>query len=147
MIKQTYMKFRKYLRGDGRATRSEYWAVTALSVVVTALVGCVAAFLLMPFGAILELAYRAHQNNLLFWFGVTLFVFIVVVGQVGLVALQLWLYLAVCVRRLHDCDFPGWFALAIFVPVGGIILFIGAGLLWPHTPNRYGADPRLLRGV
>ena len=46
MIKLTYMKFRKYLCGDGRATRSEYWTLTVLSVAVIALMGCVVAFLI-----------------------------------------------------------------------------------------------------
>jgi len=40
------MKFRKFLRGDGRATRSKCWTITVLSVAVTALLGCVVAFLI-----------------------------------------------------------------------------------------------------
>ena len=50
---------------------------------------------------------------------------------------------AVTVRRLHDQDKSGWFALLSFIPyVGGLIVLVLAFL--PGTPgeNDYGFDPR-----
>lgn len=49
---------------------------------------------------------------------------------------------ALMIRRIHDLDKSGWFALIAFVPVIGILfsiyLFLAKGTVgW----NRYGADP------
>ncbi|WEJ99744.1 MAG: DUF805 domain-containing protein [Candidatus Sphingomonas phytovorans] len=50
---------------------------------------------------------------------------------------------AVTIRRLHDQDKSGWFALLVFIPyIGGLIMIVLAFL--PGTPgeNDYGFDPR-----
>ena len=87
------------------------------------------------------------------------------IASVGLAYLIWWLPLpALAVRRLHDQDKAGWWALLLVLPtaiawlggkaflgtsalivleaiyLGGLIL-----LFWKPTdgPNRYGADPRL----
>jgi uncharacterized membrane protein YhaH (DUF805 family) len=57
----------------------------------------------------------------------------------------LWVLLAVSVRRLHDCNIPGWPALILFVPLFGICFLISLGVLPPNKSERYGADPRLAR--
>jgi uncharacterized membrane protein YhaH (DUF805 family) len=50
---------------------------------------------------------------------------------------------AVTIRRFHDQDRSGWFALLTFIPyIGGLIVLVFAFL--PGTPgeNDYGFDPR-----
>ncbi|KAA9007797.1 DUF805 domain-containing protein [Histidinibacterium aquaticum] len=62
---------------------------------------------------------------------------------IGLVSLLLLIPgIAVTVRRLHDLDKSGWFALLLLIPIVNIVLI----LIWftqPGTkgPNRYGPDP------
>ena len=48
------------------------------------------------------------------------------------------------VKRQHDFNFSGWWALIHFVPgIGSLLLIIADGSL-PGTrgPNRFGVDPR-----
>ena len=56
----------------------------------------------------------------------------------------LWPLIAVSVKRQHDFDFSGWWALIHFVPgVGSLILLVVDGSM-PGTrgANRFGADPQ-----
>ena len=56
----------------------------------------------------------------------------------------LWPLVAVSVKRQHDFDFSGWWALVHFVPVvGSLVLIVLDGIMpGTHGPNRFGADPR-----
>lgn len=58
-------------------------------------------------------------------------------------AALLWPALAVSVKRWHDRDFSGWWALVVFVPVIGWLWALVANGLLRGTPgpNRYGAVP------
>ena len=50
---------------------------------------------------------------------------------------------AVTVRRLHDQDKSGWFALLTFIPyIGPLILLVMAFLPGTDGENEYGFDPR-----
>lgn len=57
--------------------------------------------------------------------------------------LLLWPALAISVKRWHDRDKPGWWALIAFVPViGWIWVSIENGLMrGTHGPNRFGEAP------
>ena len=51
--------------------------------------------------------------------------------------------LAVMVRRLHDTDLSGWWALLYLVPLlGTLLLFIFACLEGTRGSNRFGPDPK-----
>jgi uncharacterized membrane protein YhaH (DUF805 family) len=56
----------------------------------------------------------------------------------------LWPLIAVSVKRQHDFNFSGWWALIHFVPVAGSLLLIVVDGIMPgtHGPNRFGVDPR-----
>ncbi|ODT56584.1 MAG: hypothetical protein ABS59_00460 [Methylobacterium sp. SCN 67-24] len=51
----------------------------------------------------------------------------------------LWAHVAFSVKRLHDFDKPGLFAIALFIPVVSIIAFV-ALCFYPGTPgpNQFG---------
>ena len=56
----------------------------------------------------------------------------------------LWPLIAVSVKRQHDFNFSGWWALIHFVPaVGSLFLLLADGAVpGTHGPNRFGIDPR-----
>ena len=56
----------------------------------------------------------------------------------------LWPLIAVSVKRQHDFNFSGWWALIHFVPVvGSLVLIVVDGIMpGTHGPNRFGVDPR-----
>ncbi|MEZ7827275.1 MAG: DUF805 domain-containing protein, partial [Aquiluna sp.] len=52
--------------------------------------------------------------------------------------------LAVLVRRLHDTDRSGWWALIGLIPlVGGVVLFVFSVLDSTAGENQYGASVKL----
>lgn len=108
---------RNYAGFSGRASRTEFWQFVA------ALAG-----MLFVLGLIL-----GPPQGRSIW---PIFL-IVLVGLVHLVP-----GLAVTVRRLHDANRTGWWALLNLIPFGGWIVLLGFGVL-PGTPgpNRYGPDP------
>ena len=54
--------------------------------------------------------------------------------------------LAVTVRRLHDRDQSGWWAIASFFPFVNWILLIYLAFPGTTGPNRYGPEPQQQRG-
>ena len=56
----------------------------------------------------------------------------------------LWPLIAVSVKRQHDFNFSGWWALIHFVPAVGslVLLVVDGGLPGTAGPNRFGVDPR-----
>ena len=61
----------------------------------------------------------------------------------GIVTLALFLpALAVGVRRLHDIDRSGWWALLVLLPlIGLIVLIVWNCFRGTPGPNRFGPDP------
>ena len=105
--------FRNYANFDGRASRSEYWWFYGFFV----------ALLLAIF-----VASVAWMPALFSLWGV----------YIAAMVLPL---LAVTVRRLHDVDRPGRWAILALIPFAGVRLT--RLLVQPGTPgpNRYGPDP------
>jgi uncharacterized membrane protein YhaH (DUF805 family) len=53
-----------------------------------------------------------------------------------------WWYLAVGVKRLHDCDMSGWWLLLLLVPyAGAVALFIIHGFIAGTQGNNRFGDP------
>ena len=105
--------FRNYANFDGRASRSEYWWFYAFFV----------ALLIAIF--VISIAWMPALFSL--W-GI----------YIAAMLLPLW---AVTVRRLHDVDRPGTWAVLGIMPFAGVRLT--RLLAQPGTPgpNRYGPDP------
>jgi uncharacterized membrane protein YhaH (DUF805 family) len=102
--------FRKYADFTGRAPRSEYWWFALLIWVV---LGGLGLLQLIPTG-IDRNGYESHHFELVF----------MLVGPVVVIGVLLP-SLAVLVRRLHDANFSGWFALLGLIPgLGAIALLV-----------------------
>lgn len=115
--------FRNYAVFSGRASRSEYWWVALLNVLVYFGLGIVSG-VVGTIGATPATAGGTDPGPF-FSIPATLF---------GLFWLAIIVpSLALGVRRLHDANLAGWFLLLGLVPgVGSIILFIFA--LLPSNP-------------
>ena len=117
--------FNNYADFSGRASRSEFWLFQVLNIVVL-LVST--ALILIGGGG----TYVVGVGLLAFW------VLIAFVPN-----------LAVTVRRFHDHNMSGWWAVLLYVV--GLIPYVGVlanlGMLWVLVrggtwgPNNYGPDP------
>lgn len=106
---------KKYAVFEGRARRTEYW-VFAL------------------FNFLIGLLLSVIENALgITWLTDIYFLAVLVPN------------LAVLVRRLHDTNKSGWWALLLLLPVvGGIVLFIFALIDSDPGENQYGPNPKYL---
>lgn len=111
---------RKYAVFDGRARRMEYWMfvlINCLIVVVLSVVDTVVG--------LFSLGNSVGALTGLYW------LVVLVPG------------IAVTVRRLHDTDRSGWWALLALLPVlGTIVLFVFCVLDGTPGPNRFGENPK-----
>lgn len=110
---------------EGRASRSEYWGLHILIVLVggLALAGMIGIYSLLE--------KRTEMAGLAFVPGFPLFI------------AYIWSSIVVTVRRFHDRNKPGAMVLIQFVPyIGAAWIFVDCGLL-PGTPgpNQYGPAP------
>lgn len=110
--------FRKYADFTGRAPRSEYWWFGLLLWVVF---GGLQLLQLIPTGTT-DLGYTSYHFSIVTMIVAPLFAIGVLVPT-----------LAVLVRRLHDVNFSGWFALLGLIPVVGAVILLVFTLL-PSNP-------------
>lgn len=113
-----------YANFDGRARRAEYWYFALANFLIN--IGLYLLFFLLAFSGIL--AFMS--------IGV---IFLLIVYAVAMIIPTL----AVLVRRLHDTDKSGWFALLGLIPIGNIILFVFTCIEGTHGTNQYGSDPKI----
>lgn len=61
---------------------------------------------------------------------------------------MLWLLVALCVQRLHDANYAGWWLLVMVVPVLGAAWLVWQLALRRGLPqaNRWGEDPLQVAG-
>jgi uncharacterized membrane protein YhaH (DUF805 family) len=113
--------FRKYADFTGRASRSEYWWFALLLWVTF---GGLALLQLIPTG-IDRNGYMSHHFELVYMIAAPLILLGVLLPA-----------LAVLVRRLHDVNVSGWFALLGLIPIVGAMALLVFTLL---PSNREGA--------
>lgn len=101
----------KYVMFSGRSSRSAYWWWTLLYVLVIIV------------ASIIDAAIKTQILAVLTWLA-----FIVP-------------NLAVLVRRLHDTDHTGWWALIGLVPLVGWIVLLIFACTDSGGPNKYGTGP------
>ncbi len=127
------MFFRRYVDFEGRSTRSEYWWVVLINLVVL--------FGLVAFSGLSVEALEAEEFS-----GASTPV--IIIGALYFLVILIP-SIALVVRRFHDLNQTGWLYLAfIFIgilPLIGIISSI-AMYIWfcfrgTVGPNKYGSDP------
>jgi uncharacterized membrane protein YhaH (DUF805 family) len=104
---------RKFWVFRGRARRKEYWMFTLISTIIL-------------FALVLADEYVGNE-----WL------------SNGFTVLILLPSLAVTVRRLHDTDRSGWFALIALIPlVGTIVMLVFMATEGDRGQNKYGMNPK-----
>ncbi|WP_313141356.1 DUF805 domain-containing protein [Stenotrophomonas sp.] len=111
---------RRYFDFAGRCNRAEFWSYLLF---VFAIFAACQGLILLPHG---EHAYRLAAAGWLLSLAAAVLLFIPT--------------LAAIVRRLHDIDESGWYAVIVFVPLGVFVLF--PVMLLPGTgeDNRFGPE-------
>ena len=109
--------FRKYVDGNGRASRSEFWYFQLFLIVIGTIAGWV--------------------DSAVFGTGL---------GDTGMVSTVIMLgtllpSICVSVRRLHDVNKSGWLFLLIFTCIGIIPLIIWWATKGTSGSNEHGDDP------
>lgn len=122
--------WKRYATFTGRACRREFWTFSLVN-------GAIGMLLILPTLAHMLPALLHHQipapqpgDAVLGW----------IYDAFSLA--QLIPYSAVYVRRLHDTDRSGWWALLNLLPiVGALVVFVWLCSIGTDGDNRYGSDP------
>ena len=110
---------KKYATFSGRARRQEYWMFFLFNMIIS--------FVLTFLGGIIGAATESGIGVLLS----SLYGLIIFIPAI-----------AVLVRRLHDTDRSGWWALGMIVPLLNIAVLVFLFLEGTRGENRFGADPK-----
>ena len=97
--------WKNYANFNGRARRKEYWGFRLFSGLIVIGFAILSGLLL----AVMTLAgswQGAIVAGMLFWILTVLFILATLIPC-----------LAVTIRRLHDCEKPGWYILFMFMPL------------------------------
>lgn len=116
-IRATYLDVlkNKYAQFDGRASRREYWTFFLVNFAVAIILSIVDG--IIGFG---------HTGLL-----VNIFALATLVPSI-----------AIMVRRLHDTDRSGWWALISLIPFGALVLLAFMFFDGTQGSNRFGSDPK-----
>lgn len=97
--------------------------------------------------------FSGRSSRSAYWWWVLFYVLVIIAAsiidaaiKVPVIAALAWLALiipnlAVLVRRLHDTDHSGWWALIGLVPLIGAIVLIVFACIDSGPPNKYGEGP------
>lgn len=128
------MPLRRYADFQGRSRRLEYWMFVLFTTILYVAFFAVAAML----GAFGDMAGVTGADPTVSTS------FVLAMGlSLLLIAVLLIPSLAVIVRRFHDQNLTGWFALLSLIPyLGGLIIFVFMLLPGTRGPNKFGPDPK-----
>ena len=140
--------FSRYVDFSGRSRRSEFWLSYLMNGIITIILSF---FMLAPYvDAIIK--FFMYSSDFVYMSGEEVFLlFGENVGGVLIGLLLVLLYsliilipsIAITVRRLHDADLSGWFALLLLVPYANTIAQIVFGCLaGTNGVNKYGERPK-----
>ena len=127
------MPLKRYADFSGRSRRKEYW-MFALGIFLAYIVIAILALALGAFSMNMQDGAASGFTPMM---GLVFALFGILVLAIIVPSI------AVQVRRFHDQDKSGWFALLNFVPyIGGIVVFVFMCLEGTKGPNRFGEDPK-----
>lgn len=119
------LPLKRYAQFEGRSSRKEFW-MFLLGVNLVNLV-----WIVLAAAGTDEYGDTTALGNMAFGF-IALTLLAVLVPMI-----------AVQVRRFHDQDRSGWFALLNLIPYAGVLIVLGFMLVeGTRGSNRYGPDPR-----
>lgn len=129
-IGQAYASaFKKLLTFDGRASRSEFWYVYPLFIIIILLVNFFGKIVAESFIGVAE--RRGVEEFYLF--GILTYILILFI---------VFCHLPLLARRLHDCNVNGaWVILAISPLLSILIALILCTRKGTKGDNKYGPDP------
>lgn len=122
--------FMKWFSLEGRASRKEWWIVTAVAVSASIIVGILVSFW------IIASVLTVFRGDLISVLAGLLFVMVIFLGIFAA-------YYATSIRRYHDRGKSGWWILIALIPViGGVWQFVELGFLESMNENNpYGINP------
>lgn len=114
--------WKKSLDYSSRSTRKEFWVFHGITFA-----------LLISLSILGALLFASNLESI----SLALFITIICLSFTTIVP-----SLALCVRRLHDINFSGWFILLWLVPyIGGFIILVFALMPSKSGVNKYGPNP------
>ena len=116
-IKSLYLSVLKdkYAQFNGRASRTEYWTFTLVNAAISIVL------------ILIERAFGGQGSGFLS----TIFGFGVLIPGI-----------AVLIRRLHDTDRSGWWALLAVLPLANLVLLAFMFFDGTQGANRFGENPK-----
>ncbi|MCC6828131.1 MAG: DUF805 domain-containing protein [Novosphingobium sp.] len=131
MLEWMLLPYKRYAEFSGRSRRKEYWSFALFQF----LISIVLTGVLFAGGFSVDAGTGQPSFGPVFYLGVVLLVVFALGSFIPAIA--------VLVRRLHDQDKSGWFALLYFIPyVGPIVILVFMFLDGTKGPNRFGPDPK-----
>jgi uncharacterized membrane protein YhaH (DUF805 family) len=120
MLEWMTLPLKRYADFSGRSRRKEYWFFVLgvwLATIVATIIDSVLGLSGMVFGIYGPLTMLVFLGTFI-------------------------PSLAVLIRRLHDQDKSGWFALLGLIPLVNLVLLVFMFLEGTRGPNRFGPDPK-----
>lgn len=108
---------KNYAGFSGRAGQREYWMFTLVYILIYAALAIVTAIMPTVIASVFSI--------------------LTLVFALGLLIPSI----AVCIRRLHDTDHSGWWALLLLVPLAGLYIIYLCIIEGTNGPNRFGNSP------
>ena len=118
----------KYAAFDGRARRREYWSFYVVSLLVVFVAMLVDQYVVNP--NFLNMTPEEAKGG----------GFLTAISGLALMVP----HIAVTIRRLHDTDRSGWWALLGLIPIANIALLVFMFIQGTVGSNRFGPDPKAL---
>ena len=116
-IKNLYLSVlkNKYALFNGRASRTEYWTFTLVNAAISIVL------------ILVERAFGGHGSG-----------FLSTIFGIGVLIPGI----AVLIRRLHDTDRSGWWALLALLPLANLVLLAFMFFDGTQGANRFGENPK-----
>ena len=125
-----FLAWKRMFDFRGRSRRKEYWLFALFHLIVL----CIFGF------AVGVIPYTPGQGPYtvaaIFRAGVLILLGLYFLGSCIV-------NLSLLIRRLHDINATGWWALVVFVPMGSLVLFIFTLIKGTEGENKYGHNPKM----